>query len=132
MAALISVTNFLNRADVVSVGRLCARGTSGTSGNSAQPLSLSALQTDTVLAAALTDASGLLVSACLQGDRYTETDLTNLTGNAQGAMYRFLARLAECLLWESRAMGSGDIPQPAFYELTYQDLERLKRGERVF
>lgn len=131
MALYLAASDYLSRSDVASVGRLCARGTpDGTTVT--KPVTAAALLTDAILAAALLDASGLVRAACLQGDRYLDADLAALTGNAQAALYRLVARLTTCLLWEDRALGGGDVPRPEFYEMAYDDLKRLEEGQRMF
>lgn len=133
MASLISASEYLSRADVVTVAKLCNRGTPNANPQTPVKLPTAAeLLTNAVLAARLKDASGMLLGVCRQGDKYTESDLANLTGNAQGALYHLLTQLVDCLLWEGRAMGSGDIPQPVYYDRVFAELERLRNGERMF
>lgn len=134
MASYLSVTAYLNRSDVMSVSRLCARGVPAATGKNVAPTPLTAsdLGSDPVLAAALLDAAGEILAACLQGDRYTDVDLNALTDNGQAKLYRLQAQLTTCHLWENRHLGANDIPQPEFYVRAFDDLERLRRGERMF
>lgn len=68
-----SATQFLNRYDVRTVAE-CLSDTD-------TPLDVSAVPTDTKLAALLKGSSGKLEAAALLGGKYTPADLASLTGN---------------------------------------------------
>ncbi len=130
MASYLGVSDFLVRADTASVSRLCARATA-PNGNTV-PVPFGALAGDPILAAALLDASGEILSRCTQGDRYQDADLSGMTGTAQAQLWRLVARLAVCLLWENRMIVGDDVPRPEFYDETYKTLERIESGYKVF
>ncbi len=125
-ASYLGVGEFLLRADVRSVGRLCSM--------TATPIAPGALSGDPVLAAALIDAGGLVLAACCQGDRYNDADLSGLNGSPQAKLFRLIAQLTVCLLWENRMLwdSGSELPRPLYYERAYEDLDRLRAGERMF
>ncbi len=121
-ASLLTVAEFLKRADLRTVGDLCSdTGTRITSGG---------LATDTHLAAALLDATGIVEQACLVAKRYLPADLAALTGAGLGSLYRLLSRLTLCLLFERRP--DLEMKQPWIWEWVEEQLEKLRQGERIF
>lgn len=121
-ATLLSAAQFLLRVDPRTVGDLCSRdGTRVTA---------SGLLSDTVLAAALLDATGEVEAAAMKGNRYTPTDLAALTGAGQARLYRLIARLALVYLYEQRP-DLKEKPSAVLEEVNRQ-LEELRSGLMVF
>ena len=87
------------------------------------------LATDTNLTQALADASGEILSACLRGGRYTETDLTSLTGNSLAYLERLTCDLAVYYLVLRRGLNVEQYPQA---QKAVEALELIEEGERVF
>lgn len=77
--------------------------------------------------AALADASGWIDSACSQASRYT--DLTSLSDNSQSLLVRITCDLAFSLLRQRRGR---DVSQMKTVENSYEMLNLLRRGERIF
>ena len=121
MAAFLSNSNFLKYYNWQFIGELCSDdGTRVTEEN---------LATDDNLTAALTSASGIILSAANQGNRYAESDLTSLTGNSLGLLERLTADLAVYFLVVRRGNNVDDYPQTIEARKT---LDQIKSGERVF
>jgi len=117
----LPVAEFISRVDPRIVGDLCSIN--------GQQLSVSTLQNDARLAAALLDASGDVEAACLRGQRYQPADLAALTGVGQGKLWRLIRDLTMCRLYDLR----DDLgPIPPKYAAALEDLERLCCGERIF
>lgn len=139
MAAYLSVSDYLPRADIASVARLCSRtgtplGGSTSAGTINVAAATAALASDPVLAAALLDASAEVLKSAKIGDLYTNSDLAGMQGLEQAALWRLVARLTACLLWEDRMRegDTGTIEKPIFYELVYDALGKLEQGMKLF
>lgn len=89
------------------------------------------LATNTVLLAALDDASGEVDAALMQGKRYSAADLADLTGNSLAYLKRITCDIAFALLWNRRGYTGSDAQQAAI-EDSRKALERLRKGENVF
>lgn len=89
------------------------------------------LLTDPNLQAALNDASGLIESACLVGERYTPTDLEALTGNSLYHLKRICCDVAMALLLQRRPSSDPDKDTERL-EIAEKHLDKLRDGERVF
>jgi hypothetical protein len=83
------------------------------------------------LTSLLTAASGEVDAAIRKGDRYSETDLSGLTGNALAYLKRITSAVALSLLCERRP---GMYPELAdkFHERARGLLKRLATGDDVF
>jgi hypothetical protein len=121
--AYITASQFLDRYDPRRVGAMA-----GDAGAIVSQSDIEAGSND-VVNAALADATGMINSAILRGQRYKVSDLTGLTGDDAAFLYRLTANLAYGLMKLRR-----DIPlqegDPYYMALT--DLERLSNGDRVF
>lgn len=120
--AYCSVAEFLKRSDLRTVGQL-ASDTNVAVAEADLPYNVNVL-------AALDDASGMLESACLAGERYTPVDLLGLTGVTAA----FLRMLVSTLAMGRLVMRRPDkkYPMPPDYEEALAWLDRLRLGERVF
>lgn len=87
------------------------------------------LATDANLIAALTDASGMIESACFVGNKYRATDLSALTGNSQGLLKRLVCDIAFAYLRQRRGY---DYEQFPLVKESYKLLDRIRLGERIF
>lgn len=94
-------------------------------------VSASGLLTDTVLAAALGDASGRIDSALLQGGRYTTDDLEGLTGNNATYLVRICCDIAMEFLWQRRPYYDIERYKQA-RELAEDHLKLLQSGKDIF
>lgn len=115
--------DLLKRFDARTVGDLAA-----DDGKRVVP---SALLTDPNVSAVLDDASGEIEAALLQGERYSATDLANLTGNSQQYLKRICCEIAFGLLWRRRPWADDQQRLDAIKRAD-EHLERLRKGERVF
>lgn len=97
-----------------------------TDGNSPSPLTITG---NPVAQAALDAAAGMINSAALEAERYTVADLQALTGVDLAYLVNLNCVLAYWLLL--KRVGQGN-PPPAEAVQAFEDLERLKKGERVF
>lgn len=92
-------------------------------------VSSGALATDTNLTTALEDASGQILLACHVGARYTEADLSGLSGNSASYLERLTCDLAFAYLRQRRGY---DVEQFLNVRESFNILDRLRLGERVF
>jgi hypothetical protein len=120
-------TSYLSAAELVK--RCDARTLGDLVSDAGQRVDAAALLTHPNLLAALDDASGEVEAACTMGQRYDPLDLAALTGVSRARLYRLLARLTVCLLWERRPDKG---PLPDAYKQALDDLRLLAEGERVF
>lgn len=93
----------------------------------------SALDTDPVLAELLEDASAIIDSHVLRGDRYLQADLDALAGKDLKLLVRLTCDLAYGLLVQRRGYTASETASlaPAFASaMTY--LDRLAGGELIF
>lgn len=87
--------------------------------------------TNTVVLAALDDASGDIDAALLTARRYAAADLSGLTGNAQKHLKRITCEIAMAYLRRRRVDFDPESAK-AFMELAEGHLERLRKGINVF
>ena len=121
----LSAAQMLLRVDPRTVGDLCSRD--------GVRVSASGLLSDTVLAAALLDASGEIEAAAMKGARYAPEDLVAIaatTGASQGKMFRMIARLALVLLYEQRP--DHKEKPTATFQAVQEQLRALEDGISVF
>lgn len=126
-AVLCSATEFLRRNDPRTIGMLATTTTT--------PITEAALATDTRLAAALEDASGIVESAALRGQKYTAADLALIRDSASmGAalLFRIVSDIAWGLLWENRQNKAFNVPPPPSMERSLDWLNDLASGARIF
>lgn len=90
----------------------------------------STLATDPNVAALLLDASGMVESACLAGNRYLPVDLAALTGAGQAYLFRLIADVFVGLMIRRRPDKA--LPVPVCYEDAMQQIEKLRGGDRIF
>jgi phage gp36-like protein len=111
---------------------LLARYDSRTIGDLVQDVGArvtSNLDTNTNLLAALEDGAGLINSAALVGNRFTEAQLLALTGTGKAFLVRLNCDLAFAFLRQRRGY---DIEQFPLVKETFHYLDRLRLGERIF
>jgi phage gp36-like protein len=124
MSAYATPADFIERYDVRPTGDLVA-----DDGVAIPP---SELDTNTKLLTALEDASGEIEAALMAGGRYSTQQLTGLTGNSLAYLKRLTCELARIDLLERRMeLGNAD-EFTKFTKLTYDKLERLRKGENLF
>lgn len=87
------------------------------------------LNINSVLLGALDDASGMIESAVYVGKRYTAEHLSGLTNNSLSLLKRLTCDLAFEYLRTRRA---NDVKQSQHVDDTFEYLNRLRLGERVF
>ena len=117
-----SPAEFIQRYDVRIVGDLLS--------DTGTRLDQAAVIASTTLRTFLYDASGMVESACLVGEKYDPDDLNALLG----ASLQFLKRIVADLTFGLLRMRRGhkeDTPMPG-YDMALQWLERLRLGERIF
>lgn len=93
-----------------------------------------------LLASLLQKASGMVESACLIGNRYSATDLANLTtaadrlaslsSNSDILLQGLVADLAVWIMWSRRP--NRDAQMPLQSQLALGTLEELRQGTRIF
>lgn len=126
MAALITGSDLIARYDVRTIGDLVNDdGTAASSGTITGGA-------NAVITAALEDASGEFIAALRQGGRYTEDDLTSLTGNSLAHMKRIVCKIAFWHLWERRASWDDDERADAARSDARRALQDLRQGVTVF
>jgi phage gp36-like protein len=99
----------------------------GTAGTEAEFLA------STRVAAVLDDAAGIILAYALQGGRYTEDDLDDLTGASLSLLVRLNVDLASALLAEARQVPVEDVEKTIpGYGRTLKFLEQLQLGNVIF
>lgn len=121
--AICSPADFLLRYDARVVGELVSDANSRVSAVD--------LATNTVVLTILADAEADVITALLTGGRYSEGDLTGLTGSSLTKAKRVISDISIEYLKERR--GNRD-PERAKGERenALAPLDRLRRGENVF
>ena len=87
------------------------------------------LLTNTVVAAALAQASGLVESACLAAGRYAAADLAALAGNGDAMLVRLVCDVA---MWLLQTRRDPRTEETTAYRSAKELLERLRQGEHIF
>jgi phage gp36-like protein len=121
--AFATPTQMLERFDPRDIGELCA--------DDSVPIDRITLLTDTVLQAALDDASGDILAALNVAGRYTSAELTALTGDSAKYLARITCELALSNLWGRKPLFRTEDRLKAL-EVAEKRLERLRKGEHVF
>lgn len=86
-----------------------------------------------VVQTALSDASGMINSAILAGNRYLLVDLQNMTADSKGFLKRICCDIAYGLLISRRGYGGADLDaMTSRAKESEAVLELLRTGERVF
>jgi phage gp36-like protein len=94
--------------------------------------SASAQLTDANLQAALDDASGAIDAALLNGQRYSATDLSGLTGNSQKHLIRMTCDIAIVYLVDRRAYHKMNETLERIMVRAQGFLKQLKDGDNIF
>ncbi len=93
-------------------------------------LTLQQVLASTVLLELLQEASGLVESACMVGNRYAPADLAGLTGNSQQLLIGLTAGVAAFHLFSRRPDRKLDVPPRAQWAM--EMLAKLEEGTAVF
>ncbi len=125
LTAFATTADMLRRYDTRLLGDLV--------GDAGVRVSPSELTDDDNLITALNDAAGEIMSALLMGERYSEDDLNNLTGNSQSYLLRMNCCLALCNLYERRPWSEDPRRQRAIdnADCMRKELESLRTGKTV-
>lgn len=121
-SSYLSVAEFLKRFDWRVVADLVS--------DDGTRLAEASLPANTNLLAILDDASGDVESAAMMGGKYSAADLAALTGVSQKKLFRIIADLAICYLYERRP--DREMKSPASMDRTQAWLEKLVEGTRIF
>lgn len=120
-----SATDFKRRYDERRLGQLVKDD--GTQASS------SALDSDTILSEMLDDATSMVNSHVLRGNRYTAEDLAALTGSDAKLLVRLTCDLAYGLLVQRRGFSAQELASLApAYDRALQTLQQLADGVLVF
>lgn len=122
--AYAAASDLIARKDVNVLGDLVS--------DSGARVSSAGLASDTNMAAALDDASGLVDSALLQGKRYSTADLSALTGNSAAYLKRIVCDIAFWLLWDRKPAYGGVEDRAGAREQARQALDDLRTGKHIF
>lgn len=114
-------SDVLTRYDARTIGQLVS--------DTGVPVNNPNLMTNTNLLAALSDASGIINSACLTAGRYQVSDLQSLTGDDKAYLTRLTVEQAFIFCVMRRGMEIDKLPQRAWVE---QTLQQLREGVRIF
>jgi phage gp36-like protein len=117
-----TVDEFLERYDVRDIGDLLA--------DDNVQITAAQCQTNKKLLAALNDASGEIDSAVMVGERYTPTDLRNLTANSAYTLIRITCEIALARLMQRRP-GRAIEQVKAMREAADASLKSLSQGNAV-
>lgn len=120
MPAYATPAQFLLRYDARTVGDLVS--------DNGQQVGQAELLDDPILEALLDSASGEIEAAILMGNRYTQTDLGNLTGNSLAFLQDLTCRVAYAKLWDRRPWANAE-RHAAAAEAADKVLERLRKGQ---
>lgn len=121
MAAFATPAQLLQRYDYRLIGQLISD--TGTAEDA------SAIIADPITTQMLADASGLIVSYALKGGRYSEADLTALTGNGQAFLERLTCDLSLYYFVQRRGLPVDKYPQVAD---AMDWLVKLSEGDLIF
>lgn len=116
--------NMIERFDVRTLGDL--------SSDDGTRITASGLKTNAKIVASLSDASGQLEAACLQGERYTIEDLGGLTGDSESFLVRIVCDLALGYLWRRKFYVEENPARLEAVQRADEHLTRLRSGEWVF
>ena len=122
MASLATIAQLMERFDYRDIAALAQ--------DAGQEIDIIALQTDTNVQAALDDASGAMLAALNVTERYSESDLTSLTGSSAKYLARICCEIALAYLWGRRPFYRIE-DRKAAMEASEAHLERLRKGEHV-
>ena len=120
MTAYATNAQFLQRYDARIVGDLVS--------DTGNQVGAAELLDDPVLTALLASASGEIEAAILNGNRYTTTDLENLTGNSLAFLADLTCRVAYSKLWDRRPWANAERHAQAAQAADLV-LERLRKGQ---
>lgn len=123
MASYATPADLVARFDVRVIGDLSA--------DDGKRLHPSEVTTNANVLTALSDASGEIDAALLQGRRYSKADLEALTGESLSYLKRVCCQVAYWFLWERRTWLEDDRYDQA-KDRGRKALERLRRGEHIF
>jgi phage gp36-like protein len=126
MTAFATGSDLIARYDVRTIGDLV--NDDGTAANSGTITGGG----NAVINAALEDASGEILAALRQAGRYTEADLTGLTGNSLAHLKRITCKIAFWHLWERRASWDDDERADAARSDARRALQDLRQGVTIF
>lgn len=125
VSAYATPANMTDRFDVRTIGELLS--------DTAVALDPTAVANSTKLTALLQEASGMVESAVLVGDRYQLSDLAALTGNSQQTLVGIVCRVTMFLLWERRpSIKMAKMELPASAEMAMRLLDQIAAGMRAF
>lgn len=124
MAAYATPAQLMQRYDVRVLGDLAS--------DNGVRVDQPGLVSNTNIQAALDDASGEIEAALLQGERYTTSDLSSLTGNSAKYLVRLTCKIAFGLLWERRPWSDDDDRREQAMDQARKALDQLRKGEHVF
>lgn len=116
--------DMIARFDVRTLGDLSA--------DDGSQVSASGLATNAKIIACLSDASGQVEAACLQGERYTIEDLGGLTGDSESFLVRIVCDLALGYLWRRKLYVEENAARLESVQRADEHLTRLRSGEWVF
>lgn len=122
--SLSSPADFKLRYDLRALGDLV--GDTGTQ------VSSSGLNSDTVLQQMLDDAYAEMVTSLIVGQRYSETDLTSLTGASLNYAKRIECDIALDLLYRRRLYGKKNDAADAASTQAIAHLKNLSQGIEMF
>lgn len=118
-----SASDMLNRYDARTLGDMVS--------DNDDRVSSADLLSDAKLEAALNDATGRIVAALRQGQRYEVSDLSALTGESSYHLIRLTCDLAFAALWNRKPYHDNELGDQV-QERAEKDLDRLRKGEHVF
>lgn len=117
-------TDMISRFDVRTLGDLCAdNNTRVTAG---------LLETNPKMIAALDSAAGQINAACLQGERYSVSDLAGLLVESKAHLININCIIAMAALWRRRHYPEENQTRTESLALAETELTRLRTGEHVF
>jgi phage gp36-like protein len=120
--AYATAQQLVDRFDVNLIGDLCT--------DTNTRVGLSAILTNTRVAACLDDSAAEINRAARQGDRYSAADLAALASNGDTSLIRLNSELALGMLYEARGIG---IPEGHYRTISRArtTLESLRSGEQI-
>lgn len=85
-----------------------------------------------VITTSLSSASGILNAACLQGERYSVSDLEGLTSDSAAFLKTLVCDLAFIVLWQRKPYPQYSDQVKQIQERSEEWLDRLRGGAWVF
>ena len=119
-----SPDDMISRFDVRTLGDLC--------GDASTRITATLLKTNVKMIAALDSAAGKINAACLQGQRYSVSDLAGLKSDSKAHLVNLNCMVAWAYLWRRKGYTEDNTSVVNAIQEADAELKSLRTGEHVF